>query len=161
MENNGLFYVGATTTTLKQRLYAHRGNANNPKQIYKCSSSKLFERRPEKCRISLLEEFSCKSKKELEAKEKDYIIEYAKKCNCVNIVNHPQNKSKRIKQKRQLTPAKIECLTRARNAKKHRQMFRKVLEEILNTTKKIMSIPRHTEKKETIIFYRGRRKILQ
>lgn len=70
-----LIYYGSTTRSLRKRFKNHKYNAKSKKY----SSYKLFEAGGAK--IKLVEKYPCKSKKELEEREGEYIL-----CNpCVNI----------------------------------------------------------------------------
>jgi len=70
-------YIGSTIQLLTQRKSKHLHKFN--KGILKCSSKKIFE--AGNVEIVLIEEYPCKSKKELEARER-YWIETTE--NCVN-----------------------------------------------------------------------------
>lgn len=69
-------YIGSTTKTLKERLYGHlKGNTTGSKQVLKCNDYK----------ITLLENFPCANRYELEMRETEYI----KNNECVNIALPP------------------------------------------------------------------------
>ena len=66
-----LVYYGSTIVNLKQRMRGHKNNT--------CASRKLFETK--NVRIELVEEYPCETKRELEIREKYYILKYE----CINI----------------------------------------------------------------------------
>jgi hypothetical protein len=77
---NGLVYYGSTKQSLKDRIRAHRAHYNqhlNGKGHYYASFEilKLGD-----CKIELVEDYPCSSKKELELREKYYITSFE----CVN-----------------------------------------------------------------------------
>ena len=78
-------YVGSTCQSLNDRLNGHRKNyrrwkAGNP-NIHFCSAFELFDKFTiEGCQITLIENYSCKTKKELHTKEGEFIS----KLNCNN-----------------------------------------------------------------------------
>ena len=78
-------YIGSTTRPLKTRYSAHKSNFKcwiNTKKQY-CSSAKMFERHGlDNCKIELIENCVCNSKRELEGREAHFIDEYD---SCVNM----------------------------------------------------------------------------
>ena len=68
----GLVYYGSTIQTLKTRFCGHRKNLG-------CTSRKLFE--TDNVKIELVEDYPCETKRELEIKEKYYILKFE----CLNI----------------------------------------------------------------------------
>ena len=68
-DENDLVYYGSSVQPLYKRLYAHKQDA---KQKYQCKSHNL-DVDIEKCKIVLVENYSCNSKEELHARERFYI----------------------------------------------------------------------------------------
>lgn len=81
--NTGNMYIGSTTQTLTQR-YAHHRCMNNKYKLKKCNAycTSYEVINDGKSRIKLIENFACKSQKELRAREGYFI----KNLDCVNIV---------------------------------------------------------------------------
>lgn len=100
-----LVYYGSTIVNLKQRFSGHKNNT--------CTSKKLFE--TENVRIELVEDYPCETKRELEIREKYYILKFECINSCIpirtkeelqqyHIKNREKNKEKiktRMKQYRQ------------------------------------------------------------
>ncbi len=68
-DDNDLVYYGSTVQPLYKRLYQHKYNA---KQKYQCKSHNLGVD-IDKCKIVLVENYSCNSKEELHRRERFYI----------------------------------------------------------------------------------------
>ena len=65
-----LVYYGSTITSLKKRFSKHKDNS--------CTSKKLFE--TNNVRVELVEDYPCETKRELETREKYYILKFE----CIN-----------------------------------------------------------------------------
>tara|TARA_R110002072_G_scaffold242358_1_gene401136 strand:- start:180 stop:1154 length:975 start_codon:yes stop_codon:yes gene_type:complete len=131
-----LVYYGSTIVNLKQRFSGHKNNT--------CTSKKLFE--TENVRIELVEDYPCETKRELETREKYYILNF----NCINrcipirtkeelqqyhIKNREKNKEKiktRMKQYRQDTREHIYEYNKKYNEehKEEKKIYRKKYKEI-------------------------------
>ena len=73
-KEGGIRYYGSTTRTLKKRLQGHKKDKKRyeeGKTNHYTTSFKILEY--EDCEISLVEDYSCNSKKELEIRERWYI----------------------------------------------------------------------------------------
>ena len=81
-------YIGSTVQSLNKRYNDHKSAfkswINNKKKY--CSSAKMFERHGlHNCKIELIENCMCDTKKELEGRERYFIEEYANTCVNSNI----------------------------------------------------------------------------
>jgi len=91
-------YIGSTTRSLAYRLGVHKAQ-NKPGQN-KCASAALFEEGNEVV-IELLEDFSCETKQQLEARERYWIEQFP---DCINkniptrtwIERHMDNREKNL-----------------------------------------------------------------
>ena len=83
----GKYYIGSTTNTLKKRLWGHRTDYNRYLKgtRHKCSSS-IIICYPD-AKITLIEEFPCECKKELEKREGVIIRCYMKEHCLEGVVN--------------------------------------------------------------------------
>ena len=79
--NEEYFYLGSTTQTLAQRLSCHRYNGKREPTRKVCQ---YFNSIGWNCKIDLLEEVCCNSKRELEHKENEYIQKYKNDPYCLN-----------------------------------------------------------------------------
>ena len=83
---DGTKYIGSTTQELAKRFIAHKSRYKSwksGKYKYEITSFTLFDEHGiDNCRIELIEDFPCRSKKELEIREGDII----RNTNCVNKV---------------------------------------------------------------------------
>ena len=82
-----LVYYGSTIQTLKQRFRQH-------KKDLICAVKKIFE--TDNCRIELVEDYSCETKRELEIREKHYILNFE----CINIQTPVVSKEETIKRQK-------------------------------------------------------------
>jgi hypothetical protein len=85
-----LFYIGSTTTTLKQRKWKHKSHfkMRQINEKAKCTiSRKLFELGIDDVKINLVKEYSLENKEQLLKKEAKYIRKYKEKYGdkCLNI----------------------------------------------------------------------------
>lgn len=79
-DDSDIIYIGSTTQKLHERLSQHKYFYNKNKNSNKNYTSMELFRISNNVRIELIEEIICTSKKELEKKEKEYIIKYFNIC---------------------------------------------------------------------------------
>lgn len=73
--NTDKIYIGSTIMELNKRMSKHKSDYKN-KTSHSSKEILLYEN----CIIELIEEFSCNSKKELEKREGDIILNYGELC---------------------------------------------------------------------------------
>jgi hypothetical protein len=95
---NGAKYVGSTTQSLTKRFIAHKTRYKSwkdGKYKYLITCFKIFEEHGiENCKIELIEEFPCNSKKQLETREGEII----QTVDCVNKVIAGRGKDKWVEE---------------------------------------------------------------
>lgn len=115
---NGKVYVGSTTTPLATRLSGHRKDYNKYKNG-KCSYTTSYQCLDDpECKIELLEECPCNSRKELETCERKWI----ENVDCVNEII-PTRTPKEYYEQNKEHQKQYQAKNRQKIAEYHRQYY--------------------------------------
>jgi len=110
---DGCYYYGATTGSLNTRLRGHKkASTTQPYRVYK----HINEIGWDKVKITLMEEYPCESRTDLNKRESDFIYEARKDEKCLNTIlsfateqqRHERQKTYLETYKRSLTEQRIE-----------------------------------------------------
>jgi len=126
-----LVYYGSTIVSLKERM---RGHKNSTKGM--CTSKKLFE--TNNVKIELVEDFPCETKRQLEIREKYYILKYECINRCIPVRTKEELQQYYIKN-REKNREKIKARMKQyrQDTKEHRYEYNKKYNEEHKEEKKI------------------------
>jgi hypothetical protein len=168
---DGHFYYGSTITELRKRLYRHkRASEKQPYRVYQHINTIGWD----KVKIVLVENFPCKTKKELNQKENEYILSHKDNELCLNTIVAFHTEETRKIAKKQYYERTIEErreYERKRNQTEHRkeQKRQRILKEATENreeylTKKREEYLRNKEKRDAKNkenYYKNREEVLR